>query len=107
MHTINIFYIYWIFNYLTDRHFVQIDSSISNILITSFGVSQGSILGPILFNLCVADMTNILSESKCFQYTDDSTIYRSCKAKEACKYGSKYASVGITLNLTFFKRIMF
>ena len=52
-------------------------------------------------------MTNILSESKCFQYTDDSTIYRSCKAKEGCKYGSKYASVGITLNLTFFKRIMF
>ena len=41
--------LYWIFNYLTDRrHFVQIDSSISNILITSFGVPQGSIRGPIL-----------------------------------------------------------
>ena len=86
MHTINIFYIYWIFNYLTDRHFVQIDSSISNILITSFGIPQGSILGPILFNLCVADMTNILSESQCIQYADDSTIYRSCKAKEVTKY---------------------
>ena len=74
------------FNYLTDRHFVQIDSSISNILITSFGIPQGSILGPILFNLCVADMTNILSESQCIQYADDSTIYRSCKAKEVTKY---------------------
>ena len=89
MGTLNFFkrFLYWIFNYLTDRrHFVQIDSGISNVLITNFGVPQGSILGAILFNLCVADMTNILSESQCIQYADDSTIYRSCKAKEVTKY---------------------
>ena len=68
-------FVYWIFNYLIDRrHFVQNDSSISNILIRNFGVPQGSILGPTLFKLCVADMTNILSESQCIQYAEDSTI---------------------------------
>ena len=81
---------YWIFNYLTDRrYFVQIDSSISNILITSFGLPQGSILGPILFNLRVADRTNNLSEIQCIQYADDSTIYKSCKANEVTECSSE------------------
>ena len=92
MHTLNFSkrFLYWIFNYLTDRrHFVQIDSGIFYVLITNFGVPQGSILGAILFNLCVADMTNILSESQCIQYADDSTIYGSCKAKEVTKCSSE------------------
>ena len=80
MYTLNFskHFLYWIFNYLTDRrHFVQIDSSISNILIKSFDVPQGSIPGPILFNLCVANMKKKLSESQCIQYADDSTIYKN------------------------------
>ena len=92
MHTLNFSkrFLYWIFNYFIDRRcFVQIDSSISNILITSFGVPQGSFLGPILFNLYVADMTNNLLESQCIQYADDSTIYKSCKANEVTKCSSE------------------
>ena len=88
MHTLNFSkrFLYWIFSYLTDRrHFVQIDSNISNILYTNFGGTQGSILGPALFNLCVADMKSILHGSKCIQYADNSTIYRSCKIKNIGK----------------------
>ena len=91
MHTLNFskHFLYRILNYLTDRwHFVQIDSSISDILITTLGVPQGSIPGPILFNLCVADMTNNLSESQCIQCADDSTICKSCNAKEITKCSS-------------------
>ena len=69
MHTINFskHFLYCIFNYLTDRrHFVQIGSGVFNILITSLGVHQGSILRPILFNLRVADMTIIYHKANAF-----------------------------------------
>ena len=34
-------------------------------------------------------MKNILSESQCIQYVEDSIIYRSCKAEEVTKCSSK------------------
>ena len=95
MHTLNFSerFLYWIFSYLTDRrHFVQTDSNISNILYTNFGVPQGSILRTVLFNLCVADMKNILNGSKCIQYADYCTMYHSCKIKNIDKFSNEIES---------------
>ena len=36
-------------------------------LITNFGVPQGSILGPVLFDVCVTVMKSVLPESHCIQ----------------------------------------
>ena len=61
MHTFNFSknVLYWTMNYLTFRqHFVQIDAHSSALLTSEFGVPQGFILGPILFNPCVADVSN-------------------------------------------------
>ena len=89
IHSLNVStdFLYWVFNYLTHRqHFVQIDSNCSSLLTPKYGVQQGSILGPIFLNLCVADMSSITPNSNCIQYADDSTLYRSCKInkKDAC-----------------------
>ena len=50
---------HWTMNYLTfPQRFVQIDDYFSTLLTSEFGASQDSILEPILFNLCVADVAN-------------------------------------------------
>ena len=68
-----------IFSYISDRkQYVQVDDKSSEISNMYFGVQQGSILGPVLFNLYVADLSEILSSTSA-QYPDDTTIYDSCK----------------------------
>ena len=67
------------FSYISDRkHHVQVDDKSSEMTNMYFGVPQGSILGPVLFNLYVADLPEILSSTSA-QYADDATIYDSCK----------------------------
>ena len=56
MHSLNFStnFLYWVLNYLTHRqHFLQINSNCSSLLTAKYGIPQGSILGLILFNLCV------------------------------------------------------
>ena len=66
-------------DYLHNRQqFVQVNDNISKLLRVEFGVPQGSILGPILFNLYVT----LLSQngpSSYLQYADDTTLLRNTK----------------------------
>lgn len=62
-------------DYLTDRRqLVQIDDRKSDMATVEFGVPQGSILGPVIFNLYVADLQKEL-HCDCYQYADDTTFY--------------------------------
>lgn len=68
----------WMIQYLSDRRqFVQIDDKTSSIETVQFGVSQGSIFGPFIFNLYVSD----LQKCPCYQYADDTTFFVHSKAK--------------------------
>ena len=68
------------------QQYVQIDDKRSGKLNTNFCVPQGSILGPVLFNLYVADLADHLVEGwSCHQYADDTTIYNSVKPKDLQK----------------------
>ena len=68
----------WPMNYLCNRsHYVQIDDRKSSVINNQFSIPQGSIPGPMLFNIYVNDLQDNLNESvTSFQYADDTTIYR-------------------------------
>ena len=74
-------YLRWVTSYLTERQqFVQIDDVMSNPTNISFGVPQGSILGPVLFNLYVNDLSETFDSTiTSHQYADDTSFYSQCK----------------------------
>ena len=68
-------FLLWVLSYLSERRqLVQIDDNLSELAYAEFGVPQGSILGPVLFNLYVADLQKKL-DCPCYQYADDTTFF--------------------------------
>ena len=53
---------------------MQIDDRRSDMATVEFGVPQGSILGPVIFNLYVTDLQSEL-QCDCYQYADDTMLY--------------------------------
>lgn len=65
----------WFKSYLSDRAFkVKICNTFSQPTQISYGVPQGSILGPLLFIIYVNDMLSVLKHSTGYQYADDTAI---------------------------------
>ena len=73
-------------SYLSNRtQAVVIDSSISSPAFCSSGVPQGSVLGPLLFTLYTAPLSDILSSSPVahHMFADDTQIYISFSASDS------------------------
>ena len=68
----------FIYDYLTERtQRTKVDGEYSKKRTLRYGVPQGSILGPPLFNLFINDIFYFLIESKLANYADDTSTYLS------------------------------
>ena len=64
----------FIHSYLTDRkQRVKVNGSFSTWTETVLGVPQGSVLGPLLFNIYLNDLLMFLEETEICNYADDTT----------------------------------
>jgi len=70
--------------YLTDRMgFVQIDNHRSIVRTIRAGCVQGSIIGPLLFNILTSDLSKVIFPNKVVSYADDSYIViKTTKAED-------------------------
>jgi retron-type reverse transcriptase len=79
-------YVKWFQSYLLNRSsYVRILGKFSSPFSVLSGVPQGSILGPLLFNIFVNDLSDIIKHSKFILFADDLKIYRNVKSVEDCK----------------------
>ena len=78
----------WFASYLSSRRQkVRLDDTYSEFKNVSFGVPQGSILGPLLFLIYINDMRNAVNHSVVHNFADDTNLL--CSDKDPSKLRQK------------------
>ena len=73
-----------VYDYLSNRkQRVKINETFSCWKDTEYGVPQGSILGPLLFNIHLCDLFYFLEDLDIASYADDTTIYTMKESKKS------------------------
>ena len=68
--------LHWFTSYLSERQqYVSVNGNTSGQLEISCGVPQGSVLGSLLFLICINDLPNVSKLLSFFLFLDDTNIY--------------------------------
>ena len=57
------------------KQVVKVDGCFSSEAVVTSGVPQGSVLGPLLFIICINNVTDSIQNSECFFYWDDLKLF--------------------------------
>jgi hypothetical protein len=55
-----------------------------NFLVALSGVPQGSVLGPLLLNIFINDLCDVIIHSNCLLFADDLKVYRAINSPSDC-----------------------
>ena len=81
-------------SYLSNRkQYVQIDDISSSIVSINTGVPQGSILGPLLFNICINDSIMSSDKFNFILYADDTTLNATIES-----FGETVADIQLSIS---------
>ena len=80
----------WFCSYLTKRkQYVIIGNQVSTLNEISTGVSQGSVLGPLLFLIYINDLHKCIKYFKTYHFVDDTSIIQSHSSLQILSKGIK------------------
>ena len=107
----------WFKSYFDSRkQYTAYQSASSEVSGLEYGVIQGSILGPLLFNVYMNDITNACNEVKIVMYADDTNVFCMSKSlnslysimnKELNNLQKWFSANKLTLNISKTKYILF
>ena len=73
--------LHWFASYLSNKkQITKVGTATSDMASVNFGVPQGSILGLLLFTLCINSLPSIVSNCKVNLYSDDTALFYAGKS---------------------------